>query len=713
MSVEAAPALVDVREPPVATAASPRHRSAYRRGRSRFVRAVVIGQVVVGVPYLWVLTNLWTGSYTLLRPLSPDNFYDLQARAIFAGHLSVPNGSLGIEAFVHGGRQYTYFGLFPSLLRMPVLAFTHSFDGRLTAPSMLLAWLVTGLSTSLLLWRVRLMVRGRDVMGRVEAVGSGVLVAAVTGGSVLVYLAASPKVTSEDLAWSVALTLAAVFALLGVVERPGWGRVVASGVLVLAANLDRSPTGYACDIAALLIAAWLALGKGGADRRRWWAPMLFVGLVPTAIAAAVNMAKLGSPFGLSEADQVWTQVNAHRRAFLAANGGSTFGIRFLPSTLTAYLRPDGFHLQSVFPYLTLPTGPAVAVGHVLLDETYPTASLPASMPLVFVAACWGLVTAFRPRPVGRVAPLRLVLVAMALGTAGVLLIGYIADRYLADFLPFLVLAAMIGLVDVWRRLDGRSRGWRVGGLVVVAVLAVVSVWINFGAALAPTSLWSPAQALRYVQFQRTVGGGQLGSVVEHVATLPTFAPAGTIAAVGDCSGLYVSSGISYSTVPGQQLEHLTWIPVEQGPGINHTLTVEFNRAVRPTDRPVVLLTYGKATLLLEPTGSDRVRFVVQDPGAPSVHWPPATTSSVAVVPHTVYGVEAMTDPNMHEILAGGMGVGIQHYLAGDGPAVVAVTPPTTGQAAPTGQAGLATVSDISPAPFSMALCRSLARGTST
>ena len=33
-----------------------------------------------------------------------DNFYDLQARAMFHGHLWLANGAIGIEAFVHGGR---------------------------------------------------------------------------------------------------------------------------------------------------------------------------------------------------------------------------------------------------------------------------------------------------------------------------------------------------------------------------------------------------------------------------------------------------------------------------------------------------------------------------------------------------------------------------------------------------------------------------------
>ena len=48
---------------------------------------------------------------------------------MFHGHLWLANGAIGIEAFVHDGRQYTYFGLFPSLIRMPILAFTSSLDG--------------------------------------------------------------------------------------------------------------------------------------------------------------------------------------------------------------------------------------------------------------------------------------------------------------------------------------------------------------------------------------------------------------------------------------------------------------------------------------------------------------------------------------------------------------------------------------------------------
>ena len=586
------------------------------RGLRRYVVAVSVGMAAVTVPYLWVLWDLWTGRIDAFRQLSPDNFYDLQGRALLAGHLWVPNGSLGIEAFVHGGHQYTYFGLFPSLLRLPVLALTHAYDGRLTAPSMLLAWVVTGVVAPLLLWRVRVLVRGDAVVGWAEAAAAGVAVAALTGGSVLVYLASEPKVSHEDLAWSVALTLAVVFALLGVLERASWGRVVASGILVLAAALDRAPTGYACCLAALLVAGWFALPAQRATSRRWVLPMALAGAVPLAVVGLVNWLKLGTPFGLSEADQVWTHINAHRRRYLAASGGSGFGLGFLPSTLTAYLQPAGVHLQSAFPWVTLPTSPARTVGGAILDDTYPTASIPASMPLYFLLGLWGLVTAFRPRPVGRVALTRVLLVAMVAATSGVLLFGYLADRYLADFLPLVALAGCVGLVDVWRRLAGRGRGPRVAVLVAIVVLGGFGVWANVGAAVTPSALWTNAQSQAFVRAQLATTPSATAALVHTADRLPYFAPAGTIYAVDSCAGLYVSTGFSYAVVPQQQLMHETWNPVEQGPGITHVLQVVFPGGVAADDPAVTLLTWGATRVELVPSGVDSVRTVVVDPGGP-------------------------------------------------------------------------------------------------
>ena len=672
------------------------------QNRGRFALAVSIALMIVTIPYLWILWDLWSSSANPLRQLSPDNFYDLQARAMLAGHLYLPNGSIGIEAFNHAGHQYTYFGLFPSLLRLPILIVTHSFDGRLTAPSLLLAWFVTGIFSSLLLWRLRVMIRGQALLGRAEAASLGVLVASITGGSVLLFLAASPKVANEDMAWGAALTIASVFALLGVLERPTRGRVISSGALILLTAINRAPTGYACIIGALLVAGWFGIGREGADGRRWCIPILLTGLVPLAVVTMVNLVKFGGLLGFSEASQVWTSVNAHRRVYLKDNGGSAFNLHFLPSTLVAYLRPTGVHWSTAFPFISLPTEPARAVGKVVLDEYYPTASLPASMPLLFLLSCWGLVTAFRPNPVGGVRPTRILLVATASASAGVLLIGYIADRYLADFLPFLALASAIGLIDIWRRLERKSPGRRGVVLGMVVAVGLYGVWANVGAAITPTALWTSTQAKNFVSLQESVSGGALKKDVRRGSVLPYWAPAGTLFVVGECDGLYVSTGFNYSIIPGQQLQHETWIPVEYKGGTNLALTVVFKRSVDEHTEPVTIMKYGGARLDLVPTGPDQVRLELKGSGTPSSEWPPPSTGSVRVVPHRPYQMAVTIDPNLNSIVVSGLGVNIEHFIPGKGPAVV----PATGRSSAIGYS-IRTTASSEHAP-SMALCKEIA-----
>ena len=650
----------------------------------RFVVAIAIGMSAVALPYLFVLWDLWTGAIDPGRSVGPANFYELQARAIAGGHLYVPKGKLGVEAFLHGGHAYTYFGIFPSLLRMPVMAVLPSLDGHMTAPSLLLAWLVTGVLASMLLWRVRVLARGTVVMGWGEAASCGLLIAAVTGGSVLVYLAANPWVYDEDFAWSVALTLGTVFALLGLMERPSWWRLTGSGLFVLAASLNRLATGWACIIGALLVAMWFALARGGPEKRRWAIPTFAIGLIPLFIASFINWAKFGSPFALPLADQVWTQLNAHRRYFLASNGGKGFGLQFLPSTLVAYLQPGGVRFSDLFPFITLPAAPARAVGNVVLDQTYPTGSIPATMPLLFLLSLWGLVTAFRPKPVGLLRLTRILLLSAAAATAGVLLWGYIADRYLADVMPFLILASVIGFVDLWRRAASRSRRVRIGLVTTISVLVAFSVVANVGAALESMIVWTTGQATQFVEAQQALS--PVSVPVERGPSLPYWGPAGQLFDVNSCSGLYLSSGYDYSTSPGQQLQHATWTPIEQGAGINHTIEFTLHGPKSDLTRPITLLSWGRTNVLLEPSGPRTLQVVVENPG-PAPSWPSAVGPPFSVLPDRPNLLSIMTDPYMHTIqvrhaqyklgavlpsrLALGHGdLLVDHYLAGNGPAVV-------------------------------------------
>jgi hypothetical protein len=665
--------------------------------RWRFTATAAIALCLGTLPFLWILWDLWTGTVNPLRNLSEANYYDVQARALLGGHLSVPRGSIGIEGFIRDSREYTYFSLFPSALRMPVLGLTHSLDGRLTPISMALAWATLCLFASLLLWRVRLLMRGNSTLGLPESACYGFLLITITSGSVLMFLAATPRVFQEELAWSAALTIGALFGFVGMLERPSLRRLALLAAMTLLVALTRGPNGYACIIACFLVAGKFAIDRSNSGSRRWAFPVLIAGLVPLGLMVALNLAKFGQVFGFSEADQVWTQLSAHRRLYLAANGGGAFGLQFLPSTLLAYLRPGALNFSGVFPFITLPHSPAPVIGHIIFDETDPTTSILASMPMLFILATWGSITAFRRRTVGQIALVRLPLLAALLCCGGVLVIGFIANRYLADFLPFLALGSMVGMVDLWRRIDlnRRAKQWTI--TTAIGLLAVFSVWANIGIAVTPTGDWTSAQARSFLSAQMSWSPGALRSSVVHSPTLPENAPSTSLFDIGNCSGIYISTSSGNPGVPGWQAEHISWLTIAQSPSFTHVLRVTLHRPVDLREPAIPILSHGGSRLVMVPVGPDQIRLALEPVPLP-VAWPPPVSGVIKVTPGSPLVLRVTIDPNLDQIRVVGGGTSLGPDVAGTGETSLAPNVPD----------GAVTVTDITPAVAASTFCQQIA-----
>ena len=118
--------------------------------------ALVVGLVSL-ITFAWLVERQVRGDLTQSRTFG--DVFDLQARAMLQGHLAVPDGSLGFEGFVVDGQTYAYFGIFPSLLRIPLFLVTDRLDGRLTAFSMIVAYGVALWSATALVARTRALLR--------------------------------------------------------------------------------------------------------------------------------------------------------------------------------------------------------------------------------------------------------------------------------------------------------------------------------------------------------------------------------------------------------------------------------------------------------------------------------------------------------------------------------------------------------------------------
>ena len=114
--------------------------------------------------------------------------------------------------------------------------------------------------------------------------------------------------------------------------------------------------------------------------------------------------------------------------------------------------------------------------------------------------------------------------AAAAPAVAILLFGFFDNRFVGDFVPFLILGAVIGSVGLSTRLSRTTRWLQGAMLALVLVLGVFGVAANTAMAITPTGWWSSNQVIRFVEFQQSVSrivGRPLSSTIVRGSKLPT------------------------------------------------------------------------------------------------------------------------------------------------------------------------------------------------
>ncbi|MCU1427450.1 MAG: hypothetical protein JWL83_1450 [Actinomycetia bacterium] len=583
-------------------------------------RASTVGAVAAGLVFLWFVAG---PHFDLLSRDTLDNFYDLQARALMHFRWNVPAGSVGFEGFVINGKTYMYFGPVPALLRIPVLAFTHRFDGRLTRISLLVGFAITMAFVVRLAGQVREIVRGDEPVTRGEAWAVGAFTFVIGGGSVLTFLASRAIVYHEALMWATAfglastsyllrwfrdgrgLALAATFATLALLSRPSGGGLapVVALAVVFAGRLAEPALRRYARVPRVVRGAVHAVTPPQARRASVWGLLAAVA-VPVALYAYVNVARFGV-LNPPVAQQLYSAVDANRKEVLAKVGG-LFSARYVPTTALQFLRPDAFDPSRLFPFVTFRSGSKI-IGNVPFDTIDFSSSLTTTMPLLMVLAVVGVVAVARRRRDNTrdLAVLRAPMIGAFAGGAITLTIGFITHRYLADFLPFVALAALVGLYTV----IGRAPAWRgvgarrllAGGLVALGALGT---WANFAFALQYQRLYGPSVPndvrVGYLGFQHDLDHALFGGHpyrFQQAGALPRDTPNQALVALGACASLYWS-------------DSRRWIPVERS-ARGGAFQFDFRAAVPGSGlQPLVATgTAGDATIMAVATLPDgRLRF---------------------------------------------------------------------------------------------------------
>jgi len=566
-------------------------------------------------------------------------FYDAQGRSLLEGRMDVDPDVPGIEGFRIDDRTFIYQGIVPALARVPLLLVTDRLDGRTTGVSML-----TGAAMALAYvvaagWLARRTLRPGARLGRGEAVVTAFAVFGAGSGSML-FLAGQVWVYHEALVWGAALALGSLTHLIAWLRDrsspgagPGGGSLVRSDrhlvIAIVLAGLalnTRSSVGIGPMAALAAVAALLALdvlrpdgaptGRFARTMREVWAwrpdvrsrsvgrLAAVVGGASAAVVVhvAVNVARFGSLLGVPLERQVLVDSDPVRLDALAANDGTLFGLHYTPSVLLQILRPDALGVRAHVPFVGFPEQRPTVVGDALFAELDWSASVPSSHPLLFVAAVIGaavLIAAGRAARTWRIPVL-----GAAVGVAPIVVFGYIAQRYLVDLVPLLVLAGALGLQAIAAWSSSRSAQVRRVLASLVLLAGVFGSWVNSSLALqyqreiAPQR--SESERAEWLAVQQRYGGSFDVIRIEPGEQAPAAGPVGQLLVVGDCDALLRSSGSGWYLIEngedagGVRLDLASPAPI--------SAPVEIMRA--EADSSV-------AALVIEPADEVSVRLVVE------------------------------------------------------------------------------------------------------
>ncbi len=526
-----------------------------------------------------------------IRETYSNDFYDEQARSFLRLRLAVRPEIPGPEGFLVDGQTYLYYGAFLALVRLPFALFGEVFFGRLARVSMILGFAAYCTACFHLVRHLS------HVAGRTLSRWRGAGFVAAAACSPVLFLSGWVSVYHETELWAATFAVWAIVGTLGLLEHrsPTRRRYLAAAFPIVAGILTRASVGIGIAAGAslaVLIVFWSRRAATTAEDRdqnaagrvepparlRIWsrnaaataedrdqnAARRAIGAVVgasalgCAIHAAINWGRFGSPTALPGQLQVLSLNDPTRAAWFAGNNDSFFSLRFLSTNVVQYLRPDTVRLERLFPFVRY--GPLATERSSYPFETItPAASLTASATLLLAAGLIGFVLVVRRRAWAVLA----VILGGAIAAGPTFTIGFIANRYLVDMIPLILVPAAFAFAT----LTIPVREWRRGIRLATIALVAWGSWCNVSLALWTQQLKEPG----FTEWRYRVDGWVFS---DPAPGLTDFVPGiavprdGTVVldrdpATDRCSGVYIA-------------EQGTWVALEQSnDGRRLVGTVEF------------------------------------------------------------------------------------------------------------------------------------------
>ena len=416
------------------------------------------------------------GSWNLFEKEDFCGFYDAQACSMLAGRLDVPPAAIGSEAFTFEGKTYGYFGIGPSLLRIPLVAAFGNMDGRWSHLMMLIAVAINLICA----YQILQLAAGAPKSSSHRILNSLFILCAGIGSTNL-FLVARSFTFHEAIMWSATFGLLFALTIFKYLAQPRFATLCWSGLFAFMSLHSRATVGAGTLVGLVVLTVALIhravkktstenglLGLG--DVKRPWMQALVAAGLTTLIALsylAINYAKFHTFDGVP---LKYYDFYVRNPVYLQMTGGRQIHLENIPTTLVSYLGLHPFWLNPLFPWI-FPSREATFIGDPVIMVVEGFSTFPVSMPALFLMALLGC----QPVICGSnqvMRRLRLPVLAVFAGGTVMLATVAITERYLHDLYPALIILAACGI--------GRLVQQRYLGLatIIVALFTVCSFTVN-------------------------------------------------------------------------------------------------------------------------------------------------------------------------------------------------------------------------------------------
>jgi hypothetical protein len=439
---------------------------------------VYVASISTGV-YVFAWATRWSFDPFSTGTFAPGRFFTAQADSILHGHLWVQKSDLPIECYYHAGRCFGYYGIFPSLLRIPFLLILGPTVHESTAVFLSIAagisfWAAVDLCR-------RIVLATCPNFSTTSAFFMVVSALALGPGSVLVLLS-DPYLYQEAIMWSIAATLLGVnFIWRWWHERRQW-QSIASMLAFICAGLSRP--NYAFIPLTIVLGILLVPELRKRHNRRALLKALMLGALPIVATFGILFLKFGQ-VTLPQSSETYeaARVNEDFRHVVEVNNGVTVGLRFAPTAMWAYFRPDSLDISSHWPWVRFrfnrgPDSTSTRITYLppLRKDTMwveRITSVPDAMPLAFLSTAGIVILLVRRRQ-----HIKLILLA-ALCTPLLITSMHVAisARFLGDAYPLLAagMAFTASLIPLFDSLNKQNRQAIASTVVLVSLFSVLAV----------------------------------------------------------------------------------------------------------------------------------------------------------------------------------------------------------------------------------------------